>query len=90
MSRHGQYRKLRFCPRCGVEGLERDNYNVSENFPHAEYLCRICGFGFRIGTSKRVALAETMFAETRRQRVGKFYQDVPEELQKGYTDFYPH
>ena len=68
MSKRGSYSGLRFCPQCGVEALVFDRYREAKNCPFPEYICTICGFGFRIGPSKRVEFANALHREHRKQR----------------------
>lgn len=86
----GNYKDCRFCPKCGVETLERDRYMEAKNCPHAEYLCRLCGFGFRIGQSARVTLALKLFREHRQIRHNQFADDVTDENKEKYCELYPH
>lgn len=86
----GPYRECRFCPKCGVESLERDRYEEAKNCPHAEYICRTCGLGFRIGPSKRVAAADDLFREHRKMRHNKFGDGVAESEKEGFCKTYPH
>jgi hypothetical protein len=86
----GPYRDCRFCPKCGVEALERDCYMEVKNCPQPEYICRCCGFGFGIGPSARVGTAETLFREHRAVRVGKIQDDVTEENKQKFSEMYPH
>lgn len=78
MSTPSAWAKLRFCPRCGVEAIERDFYAQGGSVREAghretisdgcEYVCRICGFGFRIMKSKRVQIADQLHREHRQLR----------------------
>lgn len=86
----GPYKDVRFCPKCGVESLDRDRYMEDKNVPHAEYVCRTCGLGFRIGPSKRVGTAENLFREHRRMRHNKFGDGVTAENAQGFCETYPH
>jgi len=73
------FTSARFCPWCGTETLERDEYQrehgrVSRDgrpayeFGIPEYVCRICGAGFKLGPSMRHAHAVALFAEHRKMR----------------------
>lgn len=83
MAHHGDYSRLRFCPKCGVESIEFDRYKEHKNHPHAEYICRTCGLGFRIGRSYRVEAADLLFKRHRQLRTGKMGDGVsPEAAEK--------
>jgi rubredoxin len=86
----GPYREVRFCPRCGVESLDKDRYLEGKNCPHAEYVCRTCGLGFRIGPSRRVAAADDLFREHRKRRHNRFADGVSEENANAFCKAYPH
>jgi transposase-like protein len=69
MAGSGMLKSCRFCPKCGVESLERDVYRTgpkSNGYP--EFMCTTCCFSFRIHPSKRVEAAEVLFAEHRKMR----------------------
>lgn len=77
MSEKSNYGKLRFCPKCGVEGLERDFFpdgpprpNVRTHSPKngVEYVCEVCGFGFIVAKSRRVMSAEVNAKDMRSKR----------------------
>ena len=68
MAKFGAYARVSFCPLCGVEALEKDRYREAKNCPKAEYICKSCGFGFRICESARVQLANQLFANERKYR----------------------
>jgi hypothetical protein len=88
MSKPGLYGKLKFCPRCGVAALQRDDRKEKRsNF--VEYLCSICCFGFRVSPSVRVVMAENLFKENRQVRVGNFYENVPKEGREAFELNYP-
>lgn len=86
----GPYRNCRFCPKCGVESLDKDRYMEAKNCPYAEYICGVCGFGFRLVPSRRVAVAEEYFREDRKVRLGKFQDGVSEENKQKWCAMYPH
>lgn len=88
MAKYGAYARAAFCPLCGVESLEKDRFRESKNCPKAEYICRSCGFGFRICESARVQLANTMFAKERQYRTHKTMGDgVPPEIAERAVQF---
>lgn len=72
MPSSGKFSELRFCPSCGCETLDRDTYRTESNHPrkdgYPEFICRICGLGFRVVPSLRWEQAVRMFAEHRRMR----------------------
>jgi hypothetical protein len=86
----GPYREVRFCPLCGVESLDKDRYLEEKNCPHAEYVCRTCGLGFRIGPSRRVATADDLLREHRKRRNNRFGDGVSEENANAFCNVYPH
>lgn len=88
MSKPGLYGKLVFCPRCGVRGLKRDEFKL--NRPDiVDYLCEVCGFGFRAGPSHRSMIAEELQRISRRVRIGNFHENVPEEGRKAFEKNFP-
>lgn len=75
------HENVRFCPKCGVEALERDYHRQSEPQPGGggekgraqtdggtEWVCKLCGFGFKIGKSTRYHLAEELIKRDRALR----------------------
>lgn len=62
--------EIRFCPRCGVESVQRDRYGEERTPPkfYCEWLCLSCGFGFKIDRSTRVAVAMQTAKEARKSR----------------------
>jgi transposase-like protein len=72
MAGSGMLKHCKFCPKCGVESLDRDDYRIgpkSSGYP--EFMCRTCGFAFRVHPSKRVEAAEALFASHRKMREGR-------------------
>jgi hypothetical protein len=73
----GIFASITFCPKCGVESLQRDDYRRQgdkshKNVNHAvEYICLTCGLGFYVAPSKRHQDAQHLFREHRQMRVGK-------------------
>lgn len=67
-----KFSQLRFCPSCGCEAIERDDYRVENNHArqhgYPEFICRMCGLGFRVVPSLRWEMAVKMFADHRRMR----------------------
>jgi hypothetical protein len=72
---------IKFCPHCGVESLDRDWYKQAEPAPGGggekgkkqiasgvEFICRTCGFGFRIGKSARWHTVEDLHKKARQER----------------------
>jgi ribosomal protein L37E len=75
------HHNIKFCPHCGVEALERDWYKQAPPAPGGggekgvkqvangmEFICRLCGFGFRIGKSARWHTVEDLHKQERRLR----------------------
>jgi len=63
----GVLHKARFCPWCGVENIERDHYPGGRKSV-VEFLCQVCGVGFRLDQSRRVAHANYLTNQARKQR----------------------
>jgi hypothetical protein len=71
-----------------MEALEKDRYRDAQNCDRAEYICKSCGFGFRIGQSARVTMATNLFQEHRRYRDHKTMgAGVPEEVKQKFVEF---
>jgi len=95
------HENIRFCPHCGVESLDRDFYRQAEPQPGGggakgvkqirsgtEYICRTCGFGFRIGKSARWHTVEELHQRERRLR-NQVTFDTPcvgEEIAQAFLD----
>jgi hypothetical protein len=75
------HENVRFCPHCGVDAIERDFYRQASPQPGGggekgvrqipdgtEWICRICGFGFRITKSARHGTAENLLSRDRSLR----------------------
>ena len=62
--------EIRFCPRCGVQSIERDRYGEQRDPPkfHCEWLCLACGLGFRVDRSTRANVAMGMAKSMRKSR----------------------
>ena len=62
--------EIRFCPKCGVESVERDRYGEERTPPKfaCEWICLACGLGFRVERSTRAAVAMQMSKEMRKSR----------------------
>jgi hypothetical protein len=78
------FENVHFCPKCGVESLERDYYHQAEPAPGGggekgrkqigsgtEWWCRTCGFSFRIDKSVRWNQADELHRRDRQLRIGK-------------------
>lgn len=76
------FSNIRFCPKCGVDSIERDVYRNehvgemnSDGMTRAdgrpEYLCKLCGFAFAIGESLRGRHAALYHKELRQLRPPK-------------------
>jgi len=74
-----RFTEARFCPLCGCETLDRDDYRREHGkkspagrsgfeFQSPEFLCRICGFGFRLSPSLRHEHATSLFRAHREMR----------------------
>ena len=79
--RHHFHENVRFCPKCGIEALERDWHKQAEPRKDGggetgvrqvtngtEWICKLCGFGFKIGKSTRYHLAEDLMKRDRSLR----------------------
>ncbi len=66
--RAGKLSKAKFCPFCGVDNIERD-YIQSFNDHFVEFICLVCGQGWRILESRRVQTAQRLFKAHREMRV---------------------
>lgn len=87
---------LRYCPFCGLERLERDNWrqehpragrggrpkarDVNRSLP-PDWICTSCGMGFKVGPSPRWEAAMTLFQEQRKLRVN--FKDCCERQRDG-------
>jgi predicted RNA-binding Zn-ribbon protein involved in translation (DUF1610 family) len=84
MAGPSQYGKMSFCPKCGCNKIKRDFY-PAETFDHTqgsrhpkegvEYICELCGFGFLIGKSRRVYMADRLHREHRQLRANVQFSD---------------
>lgn len=79
-----------FCPFCGTETLDRDDYRrehgkcsangrSSYEYESPEYICRLCGIGFKLSASLRHEHARTLFAEHRKMRP-PIYNELGEKV----------
>ena len=93
MSHPSEYGMLRFCPKCGVESVQRDYFpggaaavrNAKQPKVGAEYICQTCGFGFWISKSRRVLSAQLNHAESRKRAPVKFTEKcVGSEVARAY------
>jgi hypothetical protein len=58
----GIFKELKFCPRCGVSGIERDDYRFEIlgreiKRDHNEFICHACGLGIQMTPSFRHQVA---------------------------------
>ena len=98
------HENIRFCPYCGVQSLERDWYKQAPPAPGGgggkgvkqvasgmEFICRTCGFGFRIGKSARWQLVEELHRRERRQRNNVTFDTpcVGEDIAKAFLEANP-
>lgn len=76
MSRgEGCFASIKFCPKCGVDNIQRDRYRVEvrvgafkgKDF-YPEFLCNVCGFGFQVKASLRWEHARALFKAERKLR----------------------
>jgi hypothetical protein len=72
-----RFAECTFCPNCGVDNIERDNYRKDnepkKNFSgKPEFICLACGFGFLLSPSLRHEHANRMFKE---MRSGRYVND---------------
>lgn len=88
MPKVGPYSRCRFCPLCGNETLQKDDYKQGRTKSSAEYICRTCGFGFRIGASARVYMIDEMHRDIRKQRTHKTMgAGVPPDVAEKCVEF---
>lgn len=65
---------VKFCPCCGMPHIQPDELKFSAPQHRAladddyEYVCQMCGFGFRITRSNRTRFADMIFKEVRSLR----------------------
>lgn len=71
MSKLQYSRNVAFCPKCGGRTLDRDEYRKQPK-DGCDFVCRICGFGFRISKSARWNAAEELFRLSRQHAPVKF------------------
>lgn len=71
--------EVRFCPKCGVESVERDRYGEDRTPPRykCEWLCSACGFGFLVDRSMRSMVASQLATEMRKMRPPSIKKDKP-------------
>lgn len=74
----GTFKNLRFCPSCGAESLERDDYRFEQqgreiHRDHNEWVCRVCNLGMQITPSFRQQLASKII---KTHRAKNFVDDV--------------
>jgi rubredoxin len=97
------FENVRFCPKCGVDALDRDYYHQAEPRPGGggetgrkqigsgtEWVCRICGFSFRIDKSVRWQQADELQRRDRQQRVGKPSDGTTEEIRDAHVAHIEH
>lgn len=78
------HENVRFCPKCGVDSLERDYHRQAlpklggggekgtSQTDGTEWICLTCGLGFKIKKSTRWHLAEELFRSERKRSPVKF------------------
>lgn len=71
----GDFSTVRFCPRCGVDNIQRDRYRVDTKVGeikgkdlYPEFICLVCGFGFLVRPSLRWEHSIRLFARERKLR----------------------
>jgi hypothetical protein len=71
----GQFSDIKFCPKCGVDNIQRDFYRIDTRVGeirqkdfYPEFICNVCGFGFMVRPSLRWEHAKGLFAQERKQR----------------------
>jgi len=65
----GFERRIRFCPSCGTQRIERSTRSVDpfgKQISGKEYWCSLCGFGFNLRPSVDWNIALTRFREHRK------------------------
>lgn len=72
------WKLVRFCPKCGVQSLQRDYDHQGTHEPGVkqitngtEWWCSTCGFSFKITKSRKWYLADALHRKDRQVRVGK-------------------
>lgn len=63
----GKLHKARFCPWCGLDRIERDNY-ANPDHSKVEFVCLSCGACFRLMEGSRRLAAARIFAQERKFR----------------------
>lgn len=94
------FENVRFCPRCGVDALDRDFYHQAAPRPSGggekgknqigsgtEWVCGICGFSFRIDKSVRWHQADELQRRDRQLRLGKPSDNTTAEMRDAHVKF---
>ena len=71
--------EVKFCPKCGVDAIERDRYGEEREKPifRCEWICSACGFGFLVDRSLRALIASQMATEMRKMRPPSVKREKP-------------
>jgi hypothetical protein len=95
------HENVRFCPKCGVESLDRDfSHQAAPRLggggepgrkqvkAGTEWCCRTCGFGFCIKKSIRWETSEELHARERKLRNGVRFttESVGTEIARKYSE----
>ncbi len=66
----GVLHTARFCPWCGTDNIERDYYKTKDmRASVVEFVCLVCGVGWRLSESRRRQHANYLQAQERAQRI---------------------
>ena len=91
--RHYFHHNVKFCPKCGVQSLQRD-YDRVGNIPDkkqakagTEWWCTTCGFNFMINKSHKWYIADELTRRDRQSRVGKPSDNTSPEVRDAYVEF---
>ena len=74
-----------FCPKCGVQNVERDTYRQDNDKTHKfsgkpEFLRLACGFGFLLSASLRVEHGNALFKAHRAARFDPDYRPTKNKI----------
>lgn len=72
----GLFRNIRFCPKCGVRSVVKDDYKITA---HNAWLCESCGFGFRVIPSLRHIEASALL---KKHRAKNFVEMSPKKVKE--------
>ena len=87
------WKKINFCPHCGVRSLLRDydhqgkSDGTKETNNGTEWWCTTCGFNFKIMKSRKWHLADALHRKDRQQRVGKPSDNTNPAIRDAFVKF---